>query len=111
MNARLMHAVLFLGGWALIGAVFGGVLFAIVGCSTAPNTHVFVVPETAFVLMDSRELVGRGCGPNGTNVNADGCFVPHPRIVYCLRAEARACVTEWLHAAGLDHAQIREEGF
>lgn len=91
--------------------VYVVVAVALFGCAEIP-THTFVVPETAFVLTDNRALVGRGCGPGGSNVdNGNGCFVPHPRIVYCLRSEPEACVTEFLHAAGLDHAQIQQEGF
>ena len=102
---RTRHAVLFLGGWGLIAAVYVAVAVVLVGCAGLP-THSFVVPETAFVLTDDQALV-QDCG-NGFVV---GCFRSYPRVVYCLRSEPSACVHEWLHAAGLDHAAIRAEGF
>ena len=105
---RTRHAVLFLGGWGLIAAVY---VAGIVGCMAALPTRTFIVPETAWVLTDNAKLIERACTGAPSFWGNTGCFTSHPRVVYCLRAETTACVTEFLHAAGLDHAQIRAEGF
>lgn len=77
------------------------------GCASVPTT-AYVVPETGFILTDDPALIQRVC-PHATN--PIGCFTSAPRIVYCMRAEPSICVHEWLHAAGLDHEQIKKEGF